>query len=197
MGEEKLPIRDRLFDAAARLFYAEGIRGVGVDAIAKAAQTTKMGLYRHFESKDVLIAEWVRQLVAQYASVLDALETRHPAEPSRQLRGFAEFIADDVAGASYRGCPFINTIAELPDPEHPARRLIAAHKARQLQRIAALCAQAGLAEPKLAAIHLTLLLEGAQTGAQNGSVPRLRDNLLKLVDAMLAIGVGSGKPARH
>ena len=121
----------------------------------------------------------------------------HPAEPSRQLRGFAEFIADDVAGASYRGCPFINTIAELPDPEHPARRLIAAHKARQLQRIAALCAQAGLAEPKLAAIHLTLLLEGAQTGAQNGSVPRLRDNLLKLVDATLAIGAGSGKPARR
>jgi len=38
--------------------------------------------------------------------------------------------------------------------------------------------------PKKAA-HLTLLLEGAQTAAQNGSVPRLRENLLKLVDTVL------------
>ena len=185
MNEAKLSIQERLFDAASRLFYAEGIRGVGVEAIAKAAQTTKMGLYRHFESKDVLITEWVRRLTAQYAAVMDGLETRHPDDPRGQLTGFAEFIADDVARASYRGCPFINTIAELPDAAHPARQLIEAHKARQLRRIGALCAKAGVAEPKQAAIHLTLLLEGAQSAAQNGSVPRLRENLLKLVDAVL------------
>ncbi|HEX7983926.1 MAG TPA: TetR/AcrR family transcriptional regulator [Duganella sp.] len=185
MNVEKQSIRDRLFDAASQLFYAEGIRGVGVEAIAKAARTTKMGLYRHFESKDVLITEWVGQLVAQYAAVMDGLEARYPDDARGQLMGFAEFIADDVARASYRGCPFINTIAELPDVDHPARQLIEAHKARQLRRIGALCAKAGVAEPKLAAIHLTLLLEGAQTAAQNGSVPRLRENLLKLAEMVL------------
>jgi AcrR family transcriptional regulator len=185
MSEVKLSIRERLFEAAAQLFYAEGVRGVGVEAIAKAAQTTKMGLYRHFESKDVLITEWVQQMVAQYAAVMDQLEAGYPDDPRRQLLGFAEFIADDVARASYRGCPFINTIAELPDESHPARRLIEAHKARQLRRLGALCAKAGVAEPKQAAIHLTLLLEGAQTAAQNRSVPRLREHLLKLTAAIL------------
>jgi AcrR family transcriptional regulator len=185
MSEAKQSIRERLFDAASQLFYAEGIRGVGVEAIAKAARTTKMGLYRHFESKDELITEWVRQLVAQYAEVMDRLEASHPDDPRAQLMGFAEFIADDVVRAAYRGCPFINTIAELPAADHPARQLIEAHKARQLRRLGALCAKAGIAEPKLGAIHLTLLLEGAQTAAQNGSVPRLRENLLKLVDTVL------------
>lgn len=185
MSEARQSIRERLFDAASQLFYAEGIRGVGVEAIAKAAQTTKMGLYRHFESKDELITEWVRQLAAQYAEVMDRLEASHPDDPRAQLMGFAEFIADDVVRASYRGCPFINTIAELPAADHPARQLIEAHKARQLRRLGTLCAKAGIAEPKLGAIHLTLLLEGAQTVAQNGSVPRLRENLLKLVDTIL------------
>ena len=188
MSEAKQSIRERLFDAASQLFYAEGIRGVGVEAIAKAAQTTKMGLYRHFESKDELITEWVRQLAAQYAEVMDRLEATHPDDPRAQLMGFAEFIADDVVRASYRGCPFINTIAELPAADHPARQLIEAHKVRQLRRLGTLCAKAGIAEPKLGAIHLTLLLEGAQTVAQNGSVPRLRENLLKLVDTILNAG---------
>ena len=185
MSEARQSIRERLFDAASQLFYAEGIRGVGVEAIAKAAHTTKMGLYRHFESKDVLITEWVRVLVAEYAAVLDGLEASHPDDPHAQLMGFAEFIADDVARASYRGCPFINTIAELPAADHPARQLIETRKVRQLRRLGALCAKAGIAEPRQAAVHLTLLLEGAQSAAQNGSVPRLRENLLKLVDSIL------------
>lgn len=186
-GEEggKPPLRDRVFRAAAELFHAEGIRGVGVDAIARAAQTTKMGLYRQFASKDELITEWVRDQVAQYTAVLDRLAERWPDDPRRQLAGFAEFIADDVASATHRGCRFINTVAELPDAAHPARKLIEEHKARQLARLTKLCRAAGHPHPGQAALHLTLVLEGAQAVAQNGSAPDLRQRLLEIAAAIV------------
>ncbi|KGF81397.1 TetR family transcriptional regulator [Massilia sp. JS1662] len=186
--KERIPLRERVFRAASGLFYREGIRGVGVDAIAKAAGTTKMGLYRQFESKDVLITEWVAQQVAQYRAVLDELARRWPDEPRRQLIGFAQFIADDIERSSHRGCAFINTIAELPDDSHAARRLIEEHKARQLERLTALCRACGLSRPDRAAIHLTLILEGAQAVAQNRSVPQLRKHLMELTEDVLAAG---------
>lgn len=183
---ERVPLRERVFHAASELFYREGIRGVGVDAIAKAAGTTKMGLYRHFESKDVLVTEWVAQQVAQYRAVLDELARRWPDEPRRQLIGFAQFIADDVERSSHRGCAFINTIAELPETSHAARRMIEEHKARQLDRLTALCRACGLSRPDRAAVHLTLVLEGAQAVAQNRSVPQLRKYVMDLAADILA-----------
>lgn len=191
MGEQKatrIPLRERVFGAASALFYQEGIRGVGVEAIAQAAGTTKMGLYRQFASKDLLITEWVAQQIAHYSAVLDQLALQWPDEPRRQLIGFAQFIADDVARGSHRGCSFINTIAELPDETHAARRLIEEHKARQLARLTALCRACGLARPDRAAIQLTLILEGAQAVAQNGSVPQLDKYLMELSEDVLAGG---------
>jgi AcrR family transcriptional regulator len=185
IAEPKAPLRQRLFDAAAKLFDEEGIRGVGVDAIAREAGTTKMALYRHFESKDALITAWLAHLVAQYSGVLDDLALRHPTAPEKQLIGFAQFIAGDLARASHRGCPFINSIAELPDASHPARMLVAAHKTRQLQRLAALCKEAGVSHPAAAAVHLACVLEGAQVMAQNGSVPNVGPPMLAMVRAIL------------
>lgn len=185
MAESKTPMRQRLFDAAAKLFYEEGIRGVGVDAIAREAATTKMALYRHFESKDALITAWLEHLVAQYTGVLDELAQRHSKSPDKQIMGFAQFIAEDLARASHRGCPFINSIAELPDASHPARVLVAAHKARQLARLEKLCAEAGVSHAAAAAVHLSCVLEGAQVMAQNGSVPNVGSQMLAMVRAIL------------
>jgi AcrR family transcriptional regulator len=185
VAEPKAPLRQRLFDAAARLFYEEGIRGVGVDAIAREAGTTKMALYRHFESKDALITAWLEQLAAQYAGVLDELAQRHAGSPEKQILGFAQFIADDLARASHRGCPFINSIAELPDASHLARLLVAAHKARQLSRLEKLCREAGVAHPAAAAVHLSCVLEGAQVMAQNGSARDVGPQMLAMVRAIL------------
>jgi len=189
---ERMPLRERIFRAASELFYREGIRGVGVEAIAKAAGTTKMGLYRQFESKDALVTAWVAHQVAQYRGMLDDLARRWPDEPRRQLIGFAQFIADDIERSSHRGCAFINTIAELPDDSHAARGLIEAHKARQLERLTALCRGCGLPHPDRAAIHLTLVLEGAQAVAQNRSVPQLQNHVMALTEAILAGGQGAG-----
>ncbi|MFD7907847.1 TetR/AcrR family transcriptional regulator [Kitasatospora sp. NPDC059747] len=181
----KLPPRERILDAAEELFSREGIRAVGVQAIADRAETTKMALYRHFATKDALAEEWLRIVAADYTAAFDRLETAHPDDPRAQILGIARFIADGLPGISHRGCPFINSIAELPDRTHPARRLIEAHKARQLRRLADLCVRAGLPDPDGAAAEITFALEGAQVSAQNRSVEHAGERLVRIVGAVL------------
>jgi len=181
----QLPPRERIIDAAQALFFEQGIARVTVDAIAALAGSTKMTLYRHFETKDVLVLEWLRLLTEQYSAVLDNLATQWPGQPTQQLLGFARFIAADLAGAGYRGCPFTNSLAELADPQHLARRLIESHKQRQFQRLAALCQEAGLPDPEGVAQELTLLMEGAQVVAQNKGMSEVGERLMRIVSKRL------------
>ncbi|MER7697686.1 MULTISPECIES: helix-turn-helix domain-containing protein [unclassified Streptomyces] len=181
-----LPPRERILDAAEELFHSQGIRGVGVQAIAERAGTTKAALYRHFDTKDALVARWLLIVAADYASAFDKIEQRWPDDPRAQIMGVTDFVVETLTAISHRGCPFINSIAELPDPSHPARQVIEAHKARQLHRVTAMCVGAGLIDPEGAAAEITFALEGAQVSAQNGSVDRVGERLVTLVKAVLA-----------
>src|SRR5437764_14940355 len=80
--------RDRILAAASDLFYRHGVRAVGVEAIAEAAGTNKMTLYRHFDSKDELVAEYLRRLAADAGHFWDDLAAAHPGDPRGQLRGW-------------------------------------------------------------------------------------------------------------
>lgn len=177
----RLPPRERIIDAAQELFFNEGITRVTVDAIAAKAESTKMTLYRHFESKDALVLEWIRLHIEQYREIFERLAAEHPDAPRAQLLGFAQFIADDLSTSSYRGCSFTNVIAEIADEQHPARVLIEAHKQAQFHRLEQLCRDAGLPEPSEAAEELTYLMEGAQIVSQNRGITEVGDKLLRMV----------------
>ncbi|WP_435252779.1 TetR/AcrR family transcriptional regulator [Streptomyces tendae] len=181
----KLPPRERILDAAEELFQSEGIRRVGVQAIAEKAETTKMAIYRHFETKDALVAEWLRILAAEYRAAFDRVEAEHPGRPREQILGLARFIADGLPALSYRGCPFVNSLAELPDRSHPARRVIEEHKAHQTRRLVGMCTEAGLPDPEQVAAQITFLLEGAQVSTQNGSIDRAGERLMRIVEAIV------------
>ncbi|MFJ3234463.1 TetR/AcrR family transcriptional regulator [Streptomyces sp. NPDC086787] len=181
----KLPPRERILDAAEELFARDGIKAVGVQAIAIRAETTKMALYRHFETKDVLVEEWLRIVAADYTAAFDRVEEAHRDNPRAQILGIARFIADGLPEISHRGCPFINSVAELPDRAHPARRLIEAHKAGQLRRLTDLCTRAGMPDPAQAAAEITFVLEGAQVSVQNGSISDAGERLVRIVEALL------------
>jgi hypothetical protein len=81
------PPRERILAIAVDLFYRHGIRAVGVDSIADRAGTNKMTLYRHFASKDELVAEYLRRLADKASSSWDSLAAQHPGNPRGQLRG--------------------------------------------------------------------------------------------------------------
>ncbi|AIV38294.1 TetR/AcrR family transcriptional regulator [Streptomyces sp. R1] len=181
----KLPPRERILDAAEELFQREGIQRVGVQAVAEKAETTKMAIYRHFETKDALVAEWLRILAAEYQAAFDRVEAEHPGRPREQILGLARFIAEGLPSLSYRGCPFINSLAELPDRSHPARRVIEEHKAHQTRRLVGMCAEAGLPDPEQVAAQITFVLEGAQVSTQNGSIDRAGERLMRIVEAIL------------
>ncbi|WP_030018453.1 TetR/AcrR family transcriptional regulator [Streptomyces monomycini] len=181
----KLPPRERILDAAEELFQREGIRRVGVQAIAEQAETTKMAIYRHFETKDALVAEWLRIVAADYQAAFDRVEAAHPGRPREQILGLARFIAEGLPALSHRGCPFINSLAELPDRSDPARQVIEEHKARQTRRLVGMCAEAGLPDPEQAAAEITFVLEGAQVSTQNGSIDRVGERLMTIVEGIV------------
>jgi AcrR family transcriptional regulator len=181
----KLPPRERILDAAEELFQSQGVRQATVQAIADRAETTKMAVYRHFETKDALVAEWMRILAAEYQSAFDRAEAAHPGRPRDQIREMARFIADGLPHISHRGCPFVNTLAELPDRAHPARQVIEQHKSSQTRRLESMCGAAELADPVQAAAEITFLLEGVQVSSQNGSIDRPGTRLMRIIDAIL------------
>src|SRR5262245_45154761 len=121
---EKIPPRERILAAAADLFYRNGIRAVGVDAIAEAAGTNKMTLYRHFSSKDELVAEYLRQAAKGETGNWERLQAQHPDDPLAQLRAWLKDTFGHVVNGDERGCPLVNAAVELPDKDHPARRVI-------------------------------------------------------------------------
>jgi AcrR family transcriptional regulator len=193
----KPPPRERILAAAEELFYREGIRGVGVEAIAEKAETTKMALYRHFESKDALVAEWLRSVAVREEAVLDRLAAEHPGDARAQLLGWARFIAERLSRASDRGCPCNNSMAELPDRNHPGRQVIEAHKLAQARRVVALCAQAGIPDPEAAASELFFVIEGAQVIAQSMGAANAGERLVRIVRGILGDEPSSAAPRQR
>lgn len=182
---EGISPRARILAAASDLFYRHGIRAVGVETIAEVAKTNKMTLYRHFSSKDELVAEYLRQLAEKAKSAWDQREADHPGEPLAQLRAWLQEMADRVINRDERGCALANAAVELPEKDHPARRVIEAFKAGQRQRLMQLCAAAGLEEPELLAEELFLLLEGARVTAQSMGPKGLDERLVRMGERMI------------
>ena len=163
----EVPPRERILDAACDLFYSRGIRNVSVDEIAAAAQTNKMTLYRHFESKDLLVAEYLKKLSGMSDSWNQEIERAHPNDAPGQLEAWIDLVSRNLGKATDRGCPMANAAVEIPEKDHPARLVIEQYKTRQSDRLVRLCREAGYAEPERLADELFLLFEGACINVQS------------------------------
>jgi AcrR family transcriptional regulator len=164
---EKPPPRERILQAARELFYRDGINAVSVDAIATAADTNKMTLYRHFSSKDELVAAYLSQLAEEGDALWETARDLHPGDPQAQLRYLLKRVSEFAADSAGRGCALANAAVELAEPRHPARRVVEAHKRRQRERLVALVRAAGYARPERLADELFLLVEGARMSLQS------------------------------
>jgi AcrR family transcriptional regulator len=163
----KPPPRERILAAARDLFYREGINAVSVDAIATTAGTNKMTLYRHFASKDALVAAYLSQLAAEGDALWETARAAHPDDAGAQLRYLLRRVSQFATEGNGRGCALANAAVELAERRHPARRVVEAHKRRQCERLVALVREAGYARPEGLAEELFLLIEGARVSVQS------------------------------
>jgi len=156
----------RILDAAEDLFYREGARNIGVDAVVRRARVNKMSLYRQFESKEDLLRHYLLRRDKKFWAYVDASVAKHPGDPRAQLRQLFDDLALRTSAANYRGCPFVNIAVEFPDRSHIARRMVADNKARLLGRLEELAKAAGARDASDLAGGLALLIEGAYTASQ-------------------------------
>ncbi len=162
MARPSSTARDRILTAANKLFYAEGIRAVSLDAIAGKAGITKKTVYYHFKSKDDLIEAY---LVSRDQPNLDLFQSWFE-EADGGLPDKVQAIFRNLSASArhpkWKGCGFLRTAAELADmPGHPAMKVGAAHKKKFEAWMAAEFEASGVERFQDLARHVVLLLDGA------------------------------------
>jgi AcrR family transcriptional regulator len=160
-GGTTAPPRERLMESARALFCRFGINSVGVDAIVDAAGTAKTTLYKLFGSKDGLVeAVLEREGLAWRTWFLDAIDG--PGGSARdRLKRIGPALKDWFSRDDFYGCPFINAVGEFDKADDRMRSLAIAHKTIVLNRLSALCHEAGVSEPEQAAHTIALIIDGA------------------------------------
>lgn len=180
------PTGERLAETATRLFYARGIRAVGVELIAEEAGTTKKTLYDRFGSKDGLVVLYLRRRAAQWQAAATAHLAEHPEPgPGRVLEVYDAL--ESWLHVQQRGCAFVNAYAEVAGTDHPAMPVIRAEKAWMRALFTALADEAGYDDSARLGAQLHLLYEGAVVALTAGDVPdavdRARDAARRLLAA--------------
>src|SRR5690606_38680010 len=133
-------VRDRIFGTACDLFYQQGIRCVGVDAIASEVGTNKMNFYRSFGSKDELVAEYLREQDRLHWEWWDAVIEPYAGDAQRQVEALFDAYVGKVRKQDIYGCAFANAAVEIREPDHPALAVVHEHKIEMRQRFHQLAA---------------------------------------------------------
>lgn len=150
------PVVERILEAADRLFYREGIQAVGVDTLAAAANVSKRTLYKHFASKDALIVAYLLRRAAR----MTALD----GSPLEQILGVFEGLERVLGGRTFRGCPYVNAVAELGgDPAHPAIAVVKDIKLGRRDWFESRLRALNANDPARLADQMALLVDGAIT----------------------------------
>jgi AcrR family transcriptional regulator len=150
----------RILDVASGLFYEHGIHAVGVDTIAAESGITKRTLYDRFGSKDGLVTTYLQVRDRRWRSRVTARLEETGGDPVARVLAPFDVLPDWLLECT-RGCSFINAFAELPDVDHPGRRVIVAEKTWLLEQFRTTLAEAGIEQPDQLAVQLLSLHEGA------------------------------------
>jgi AcrR family transcriptional regulator len=169
----KSGVRDRLLDAADRLFYKEGIRAIGIDRVLAEADAAKASLYSHFGCKDELVAAYVERRVVAARERIEAYVAGVP--PSERALRFFDWVVTWVESPDFRGCPLQHVVSELSDLRHPARRLAAAQRKWLLARFNQWARAARAADPAATAGAFMVLFDGAIAASEQDGPQRARD----------------------
>ncbi|MEV6374725.1 TetR/AcrR family transcriptional regulator [Micromonospora musae] len=179
--------RLRLLGAATRIFYAEGIHSVGVDRIVAEASVTRATFYRHFPGKEDLVLAYLRgadqAIRGQVEEAVTAVAAGLPATDA--LRAIAASIAEGIRSSGFRGCAFLNAVAEYPDPDHPVHQAVLAHRQWFLDTVTTLMARIEQTSAESAAQHFVMLRDGAMAAGCLFDPELICETFLRGVDGLV------------
>lgn len=162
--------REELLEVASQLFYEQGFGATGVKQIIDTAGIAKGTFYSHYESKEALGVAWLKKRHALWMQWMQAeLEKQRTARG--KILALFDFLEGWMERTAFRGCAFLNTLSEIPNPDHEMRVEIAAHKRGLQESIQSLVGDhfsartATFVRQKAAIVFL--LFEGALVEAQN------------------------------
>ena len=149
----KPTMKERILETADRLFYLQGIRAVGVDTIAAEIGISKRTLYNHFPSKDQLITAYLARRFVQ----------PRPSDkpPVEQILGTFDSLERRFATKDFRGCPFVNAVAELGAEDRSVKKIAVEFKESRRVWFRDLLIELGVADAEGLATQLTLLVDGS------------------------------------
>jgi len=182
---QRAPAKGRILETANQLFYQDGILNVGVDRIIAQSSVTKATFYKHYRSKDNLILEYVKSRRADTETRVQSI-IENAASPHDAVLGFLENVAAELTKPDFRGCPFLNVVAEFPDPTHPVRQLIAEHRDWYNETLHNLMRSAGHPIAGDAADELMLAKDGALAGGYAGDTIAAGAAMARVVKRVLA-----------
>jgi AcrR family transcriptional regulator len=181
----KPSMRERIIEAAADLFYAQGIRAVSAEKIIARVGITKVTFYRHFPTKDDLVVAYLERRAKWERDAVEGARQAAGDRVSEVFRMVADGIGAESCSPGFRGCPFINAAAEYADAEHPVRQVVDSHRRWFKGAVEEMLQQLGVADVSDVADQLLMLRDGAMVGGYLGDPQTIARSLYNAGSAVL------------
>ncbi len=182
-------LKDKILLVATDLFQTRGINSTGVDTIVAVAGTTKMTLYKYFNSKEELVLEVLNKGHQDFQSWLNNKLSSNSKKPSEKIQKLFEFIEEWVTAPEFRGMAFIKASAEFPNEENAIHKLSSEQSRDFKQYIQDLATQAGIKDVEGISLQLSMLFEGAVQAEQmkrgSGAIKYAKKAAKILIDGAL------------
>ena len=187
-----------VLDTASALFYARGVRAVGMDELIATTGLAKMTVYRLYPTKDHLVAGYLGRLRDQILAAVDDDVDRHAGRPDAALLAVLDAVRQDLARPGFRGCPFGNAAVDYDDPAHPARVVAGEYRAELRGRLRALATRlvGDAARGGELGDRLAVLIDGAYLSAAHLGPDGPAAAGLGLARDLVAAAVAPGSPSR-
>jgi AcrR family transcriptional regulator len=161
MMEKRETAKERILQVAADLFYQEGIRAVGIDRIIAESGVAKASIYRNFATKDDIVVAFLEERYQRNLNRIEEARSQHADNPIEQFRYLFLNMATRLKQHDFRGCPFMNTTVEFPDPEHLNHKTAIAFRQNLWNHVTQMASEAGAKNPEGLSAQLELLYSGA------------------------------------
>lgn len=152
--------QEKLLRATEHLIYQGGISATGMDLIVKTSGVARKSLYKHYPTKEALVAAALQARDERWMQWFTSTTTQ-ALTPRARLLSIFDALREWFASEGFRGCAFINAAGEIGDPENPIRAVARQHKERLLAHVLTLTQAAALPDPEETARQLLVLIDGA------------------------------------